>query len=590
MIRDSVSLRICFLFIGLCLLFDVGAVSLARDLGEERRQVLDWIPIPTANATRNEIEIIYFGGDDGSGIAFEGGLWDWDTVVQDPFQGWVDDHDQDLYFGRVSNADFESHGDPVIPAGANPGMIWCGIHEDEAIQPGFPTGMGYQNEMCQWAYSPQFTRALPPDANDIQIQFDYFLDTEDGFDRTYCYLNCFDNAGTLLSALLIVDLTGVSGSPAEMISFQTMVPYSSLPPETDLLQIAFHFNSDGGWSDEDGFYDCYCGPFGADDVSVVMGAQTLVWDFNENACGWSFERCSDTQMVMGVLPEDIWTPWLVEAGLTEWPLSGYVWDFIDELGSPYSPPGVPEESLQSALSGPVPRGDLVADETIIQWDSFLNANQPGTFIRPGFKVFPDPASGPGILRWSERMGQNSWFMMEGLAWSGPLEINLSTLNGMSGQTMPEQWDSMRVVFEVSCVTDLFGIPIINPGDTGGAPLLDNFRVGLVNYDEMAIANEEVLPETDGVSVIEVMVRPNPAIGQATIRYRLVDDSDVILEIFDSLGRLVKQIRSEFQKEGEQCLSWDGRDNTGALAAGGVYLIRLRAESGIEIHKRITVLR
>lgn len=72
--------------------------------------------------------------------------------------------------------------------------------------------------------------------------------------------------------------------------------------------------------------------------------------------------------------------------------------------------------------------------------------------------------------------------------------------------------------------------------------------------------------------------PNPfAAAQGTeIRFGLPAEGVAILDVFDTRGRLVKRLASGVQPAGMGMVRWDGRDNSGRVVAGGVYLYRLRA--------------
>jgi hypothetical protein len=75
-------------------------------------------------------------------------------------------------------------------------------------------------------------------------------------------------------------------------------------------------------------------------------------------------------------------------------------------------------------------------------------------------------------------------------------------------------------------------------------------------------------------------RPSPATGRTTIRYRLPDESHVILRIHDVRGRTVDVLADGPEYAGERAVTWD----TGDLA-GGIYFYTLRADSRTEPGRR-----
>ena len=85
--------------------------------------------------------------------------------------------------------------------------------------------------------------------------------------------------------------------------------------------------------------------------------------------------------------------------------------------------------------------------------------------------------------------------------------------------------------------------------------------------------------------------PNPfAAAQGTeIRFNLPAAGVAMLDVFDTRGRLVKRLASGVQPAGMRMVRWDGRDNSGRVVAGGVYLYRLRA-AGREIVRRMNLVR
>jgi hypothetical protein len=73
------------------------------------------------------------------------------------------------------------------------------------------------------------------------------------------------------------------------------------------------------------------------------------------------------------------------------------------------------------------------------------------------------------------------------------------------------------------------------------------------------------------------VAPNPFRGSAAVRFRLAETSDVAFDVFDVQGRLARRIPAARLAAGPHSLEWDGRLDSGAPAASGVYVGRVRAE-------------
>ena len=70
--------------------------------------------------------------------------------------------------------------------------------------------------------------------------------------------------------------------------------------------------------------------------------------------------------------------------------------------------------------------------------------------------------------------------------------------------------------------------------------------------------------------------PNPFNPEATIRFSLPQDEQVVLQVFNLQGQLVKTLHQGHVAAGTYQSVWDGTDETGASMASGVYLYNLQA--------------
>jgi hypothetical protein len=78
--------------------------------------------------------------------------------------------------------------------------------------------------------------------------------------------------------------------------------------------------------------------------------------------------------------------------------------------------------------------------------------------------------------------------------------------------------------------------------------------------------------------------PNPFNSAVAIRYQVVADAQVQLDIFDLQGQRLRQLVHTYQVSGSYQVQWDGTSTRSDLVATGVYLVRLRAGSREEIRK------
>jgi hypothetical protein len=80
--------------------------------------------------------------------------------------------------------------------------------------------------------------------------------------------------------------------------------------------------------------------------------------------------------------------------------------------------------------------------------------------------------------------------------------------------------------------------------------------------------------------------PNPFNPSTTFRYSLGHPGDVSIRVYDMLGQLVRTVVDATQNEGYHETQWDGRDNTGAIVASGIYVYRMVAGSYVETKRML----
>lgn len=68
--------------------------------------------------------------------------------------------------------------------------------------------------------------------------------------------------------------------------------------------------------------------------------------------------------------------------------------------------------------------------------------------------------------------------------------------------------------------------------------------------------------------------PNPFNPSTTIDYSINRSDNVRINIYDSAGRLVKNLVNGFRRPGDYKVIWDGKNNDGINASSGVYFYQL----------------
>jgi len=76
--------------------------------------------------------------------------------------------------------------------------------------------------------------------------------------------------------------------------------------------------------------------------------------------------------------------------------------------------------------------------------------------------------------------------------------------------------------------------------------------------------------------LALSARPNPSRGPASIAYDLPSDGPVSIGIYDVGGRAVRRLVDGNRPAGRHSIAWDGRGDSGAPTAPGVYFVRLEA--------------
>jgi len=114
--------------------------------------------------------------------------------------------------------------------------------------------------------------------------------------------------------------------------------------------------------------------------------------------------------------------------------------------------------------------------------------------------------------------------------------------------------------------------------------------GTVYMDQLQIQKNEVTDVKNGkgtpVTYNLAQNFPNPFNPTTTISYSLPERSNVVLKIYDMLGREVKTLINEEQSEGNYNITWNGDTNYGAKVASGMYLYRIEAGKFNQVKKMI----
>jgi flagellar hook assembly protein FlgD len=92
-------------------------------------------------------------------------------------------------------------------------------------------------------------------------------------------------------------------------------------------------------------------------------------------------------------------------------------------------------------------------------------------------------------------------------------------------------------------------------------------------------------------IIDNMIRiyPNPFNLRTRIEYKVTTNSYVKIKIYDSLGRLVRDLLNEDKNHGRYSVIWDGKTNWGLTVSSGIYFCRVTIGNK-SFNSRITVIK
>ncbi|MCX5799767.1 MAG: hypothetical protein NTX17_00005, partial [Candidatus Eisenbacteria bacterium] len=231
--------------------------------------------------------------------------------------GWrgVDNTTQATDYMHVAS---DTSANPYLNIGtcvlAGTKSLFCGVTNAQGINLCYKdnNGTGYGNSMYQTVVTKSYTYAA---SDQISLVYKYHNESEAGFDYSYAILQIYDTgAGEWVTLDTMATYTDVV-SGTETIDVDSYL--SALTPPVS-FRIAFNFDSDGGYSDEDGLNPTVCGGLEIDDYSLTINATVDSENFEAVAegalpAGWAhyYAGCGDYAHVKHVndlpvmLSEDI---------------------------------------------------------------------------------------------------------------------------------------------------------------------------------------------------------------------------------------------------------------------------------------------
>jgi hypothetical protein len=141
--------------------------------------------------------------------------------------------------------------------------------------------------------------------------------------------------------------------------------------------------------------------------------------------------------------------------------------------------------------------------------------------------------------------------------------------------MPDDWEEAH--FLNPLVPDDSQQDGDEDGYTNIEEYINSFLGEGVEHTTTNASKNDNLP--DGFALLQNY--PNPFNPTTTIRYNLEENSRVVIEVYDVLGRHVNRLVDDPKDAGLNEVDWNATTFSGALVTSGVYFYRLHAkgESG-----------
>ena len=136
-------------------------------------------------------------------------------------------------------------------------------------------------------------------------------------------------------------------------------------------------------------------------------------------------------------------------------------------------------------------------------------------------------------------------------------------------------------FQGELVADKYGVVEIYP--EGSPPLLlTGMIINGVTYGN--IVNVDKTQESFPSKFKLFNNYPNPFNPVTTIRYQVAKETNVKIEIFNSIGQKVRTLVNETKSEGYYSIEWDGKGDFNMTLSSGVYFYKMTAGTFVSVQK------
>ncbi|MEN8117038.1 MAG: T9SS type A sorting domain-containing protein [Bacteroidota bacterium] len=116
--------------------------------------------------------------------------------------------------------------------------------------------------------------------------------------------------------------------------------------------------------------------------------------------------------------------------------------------------------------------------------------------------------------------------------------------------------------------------------------IEHFSTIVVRQGEAKTSVKDLTP----VNGDEMSIYPNPFNTSATIQFRLEEQGDVNITVYNLFGQKIQMLVNGEYPEGLHKVSWKGNDQNGAPATSGIYICRMIKDGKVAQVKRIILNR
>jgi hypothetical protein len=448
-------------------------------------------------------------------------------------------------------------GTDLFPGTGDDGAIWCSKYQVEADELCYVDGQGYGSG---WDDTAEKAFAYGG-AGDVSLTFRYWSNTERNYDFTYLYLG-FNG---VLAPSPSWTVSGELGTPTAKLNKTLTISAGSIPAGTDLITIQFRFDSDAGFSDQDGGHATVYGGFCCYDFryqDLGTPANDDEDTFEDGPEGWVFAQKPAVGAFVDITPLDE----LPDPAVPCNALSGNVVTFFDKgagAGDPLHPPGQYAAALSPVIDL-AEAGLQDASQITIHWSDYLDL---------------PPSEGVATRVWL-RLGTTC-------PWTGlPFETDVDWIDlyppfitlddplceGGVTEVFPMQggpYAYCRVALETIDWCSLLPECTSPGGNT--TPWYDNIRVAVSSGTVAADPRPSAPSDAPSLAV-----QPNPSAAAVTIDFSVPATGPVSVRVFDCRGTLVRTLVDESLSAGRHRASWNGLDDGGRAMSSGVYWAKCTA--------------